>query len=132
MPLILGRSRAHSWQRLPAPTSRPQHSHSGGFIQCTAAAHSGQIHSPEREHSTQRRGKTTSRTAEEAARHSCLIRIHLDPALAQGVDHGLGAVVDRQLAQDRRNVIFDGLIADIELDGDFLIGAAGGHEFEHL
>src|SRR5258708_5576830 len=57
---------------------------------------------------------------------------HLDPALAHRVHHGLGPVVDGQLAQDRAHVVLDGLLADRQRVGDLLVGHALGDVVEDL
>src|SRR5437588_4445963 len=41
-----------------------------------------------------------------------------NPAVAQGVDDRFGTIVDFELAQDRADVIFNGLIADAQLATD--------------
>src|SRR6188768_666123 len=56
----------------------------------------------------------------------------LDPALAHRVDDGLGAVVDRQLAQDRRHVVLHRLLADGERVGHLLVCHALGDVVEDL
>src|SRR5690554_3585122 len=56
----------------------------------------------------------------------------LDPAVAEGVDDRLGAVVDRQLAQDRRDVVLHGLVTDIEQAGDLLVAVAPGNAVKDL
>src|SRR6188508_2717453 len=45
----------------------------------------------------------------------------LDPALTHGVDDGLRAVVDRQLAQDRAHVVLHRLLANRQRVGDLLV-----------
>src|SRR5688500_10003961 len=45
----------------------------------------------------------------------------LDPALAHGVDDGLGAVVDGELAEDGAHVVLDGLLADAQRVGHLLV-----------
>src|SRR3954467_12308402 len=57
---------------------------------------------------------------------------HPDPALAHGIDHGLGPVVDGQLAKDRAHVVLDGLLADRQRVGDLLVGHALGDVVEDL
>src|SRR6476660_3260725 len=57
---------------------------------------------------------------------------HPDPALAHGIDHGLGPVVHGQLAEDRAHVVLDGLLADRERVGDLLVGHALGDVVEDL
>jgi hypothetical protein len=56
----------------------------------------------------------------------------LDPALAHGVDDGLGAVVDGQLAQDGRHVVLHRLLADGQRVGDLLVGHALGDVVQDL
>ena len=58
--------------------------------------------------------------------------LHLDPAAAQGVDHGLGAVVHRQLAENRGDVILDGLVGDLQSPGDLFVAVAAGDVVEHF
>ena len=53
----------------------------------------------------------------------------LDQTLAHRVEHGLGAVVDVQLLVGVTDVVADGLLADLEMKGDLLVGHSGGHEF---
>src|SRR6478735_4739682 len=57
---------------------------------------------------------------------------HPDPALAHGIDHGLGPVVDGQLAEDRAHVVLDGLLADRQRVGDLLVGHALSDVVEDL
>jgi hypothetical protein len=47
---------------------------------------------------------------------------NLDPALAHGIHHSLGSVVNRQLAQDAAHVVLDGLLADRQRVGHLLVG----------
>jgi hypothetical protein len=56
----------------------------------------------------------------------------LDPALAHGVDHGLRAIVDRQLAQDGAHVVLDRLLADRQRVGNLLVGHALGDVVQDL
>jgi hypothetical protein len=56
----------------------------------------------------------------------------LDPALPHGVDDGLGAVVDGELAQDARHVVLDGLLRDGERVGDLLVRHALGDVVQDL
>lgn len=41
--------------------------------------------------------------------------------MAQGIDHGLRTIIDRQLAEYGGDVILDCLIGDAEDSGNFLI-----------
>src|SRR5262249_52916266 len=58
--------------------------------------------------------------------------LHLDPAVAERVDHRLRAVVHRQLAQDRRDVVLHRLVADLEGARDLLVAVAARDVLEHL
>ena len=59
---------------------------------------------------------------EPSGRHGSSVFGDLDPALAHGIHHGLGAVVDRELAQDAAHVVLDRLLADRQRVGDLLVG----------
>src|SRR5450755_1384429 len=57
---------------------------------------------------------------------------HSDPALAHGVDDGLGPVVHAELAQDAGHVVLDCLLADREGVRDLLVGHALGDVVQDL
>ena len=50
-----------------------------------------------------------------------LFAAEIDPAMTQGIDDRLRAVVDLQLAQDRGDVVFHRLIGDVQDAGDLLV-----------
>jgi hypothetical protein len=58
--------------------------------------------------------------------------VELDPAVAQGEDDRLGTVVDRELAQDRGDVILDRLVGDLELKSDLFVAVALRDIIENL
>lgn len=61
-----------------------------------------------------------------------LFRHYLNQPLAYGVFHQFRAAVQAQLGQDICPVSLDGLAADHELVGDFLIGPTVGNQFQNL
>jgi hypothetical protein len=50
--------------------------------------------------------------------------------VAEGVDDGLGAIVDGEFAEDRGDVVFDGLVGDGEDAGDLFVAVALGNAVE--
>jgi hypothetical protein len=50
--------------------------------------------------------------------------------VAEGVDDGLGAVVDGEFTEDRGDVVFDGLVGDGEDAGDLFVAVALGDAVE--
>ena len=58
--------------------------------------------------------------------------VHLDPAVAQGVNNGSRAVVDRELFEDRGDMVLDRLIADLQRFGDLFITIAARDVVEYL
>ena len=53
--------------------------------------------------------------------------VERDPAVAQRKYDRLGAVVDREFAKDRRNVILHGLVRDSQESRDLFVGIALGY-----
>jgi len=53
-------------------------------------------------------------------------------ALPQGIEGGLGAAAEVQLAQDLAHVGADRRFADGELFGDLAVGPAPGDQLQHL
>src|SRR5919108_3567682 len=58
-------------------------------------------------------------------------RPSVEPA-PHGVDRGLDAVVDVELAEDARHVLADGARADVQLAADRGVVLAGGDQPQHL
>lgn len=52
--------------------------------------------------------------------------------MAQRVNDRLRPVIDLELAQDRCDVVFDGLVTDPEEGGDLLVGIATSDTIENL
>lgn len=56
----------------------------------------------------------------------------LDEPDAEGSFHGFAAVTDRELGEDVRDMIADGLATDEEHVCDFFVGLTSCHVIEHL
>ena len=57
--------------------------------------------------------------------------VEFDQALSDGQDGRLRAVVHLQFMKDVANVVFDGLLAEVEIIGNFFIGLAVRDETQH-
>src|SRR5438552_9394899 len=61
-----------------------------------------------------------------------VVAVKLDPAPSEGVHDRLSTIVNRELSQDRGDVILDSLVRNLQRSGDFLVAVPASNVVEHF